>query len=108
MTLNWFMNFKTGLRARVRLSEGHGAEPSAAVVDFQSVRADATVKNVSRGFDREKKTNGRKGHVVVDCLGLLLINPHRRSSVHNNAGLRHAGRYRPRRQKAHNSDHARI
>lgn len=60
------------LRARVRLSEGRDAEPSAAVVDSQSVRAGATVKNVSRGFDGGKKINGRKRHLIVDCLGLLL------------------------------------
>ncbi|MEV4340313.1 transposase [Streptomyces sp. NPDC049590] len=41
-------------------------------VDSQSVRADATVKNVSRGFYGGKKANGRKGHLIVDSLGLLL------------------------------------
>lgn len=46
-------------------------EPTAAVIDSQSVKADATVKNDSRGFDGGKKINGRKRHLVVDCLGLL-------------------------------------
>ncbi|GAA2433524.1 transposase [Streptomyces glaucus] len=60
------------LCARVRLSEGRDAEPGAAVVDSQPVRADATVKSVSRGFGGGKRINGRKRHVIVDCLGLLL------------------------------------
>lgn len=43
----------------MRKAEGRDAEPTAAVVDSQSVKADATVKNDSRGFDGEKKINGR-------------------------------------------------
>lgn len=60
------------LREQVRASEGRNTEPTAAVIDSQSVKADATVKNDSRGFDGGKKINGRKRHLVVDCLGLLL------------------------------------
>ncbi|MFI9646272.1 transposase [Streptomyces sp. NPDC052040] len=47
-------------------------EPSAVVVDRQSVKADATVALVSRGYDAGKKINGRKRHVLTDTLGLLL------------------------------------
>ncbi|WP_438319750.1 IS5 family transposase (plasmid) [Streptomyces sp. HUAS TT3] len=48
------------------------AEPTAAVIDSQSVKADAVVGTDSRGFDGGKLINGRKRHVVVDTLGLLL------------------------------------
>ncbi|MEU2866851.1 transposase [Streptomyces mirabilis] len=51
---------------------GRDAEPSAAVIDSQSVKADAVVGADSRGFDGGKLVNGRKRHVVVDTLGLLL------------------------------------
>jgi transposase len=61
------------LRERARKAEGRNLEPTAAVVDSQSVKADATVKNDSRGFDGGKKINGRKRHLIVDCLGLLLM-----------------------------------
>jgi transposase len=61
------------LRDRVRTAEGRKSEPTAAVIDSQSVKADATVKNDSRGFDGGKKINGRKRHLIVDCLGLLLM-----------------------------------
>jgi transposase len=60
------------LRERVRTAEGRNIEPTAAVIDSQSVKADATVRNDSRGFDGGKKINGRKRHLIVDCLGLLL------------------------------------
>nr|WTB28629.1 IS5 family transposase [Streptomyces sp. NBC_00830] len=64
--------FHDRLRARVREREGRDAEPTAGVIDSQSVKADAVVGADSRGFDGGKLINGRKRHVVVDTLGLLL------------------------------------
>jgi transposase len=43
------------LRETVRDAEGRGPEPSAAIIDSQSVKADATVTRGSRGFDAGKK-----------------------------------------------------
>jgi transposase len=60
------------LRARARAAAGRGAEPTAAVIDSQSVRAAATVPKASRGWDNAKKVNGRKRHIAVDATGLLL------------------------------------
>ncbi|MFF0171337.1 IS5 family transposase [Streptomyces prasinus] len=60
------------LRGAVRRSEGRKEEPSAGVVDSQSVKADATVAHATRGFDAGKKINGRKRHPLTDTLGLLL------------------------------------
>ncbi|TXS04816.1 IS4/IS5 family transposase [Streptomyces sp. col6] len=51
---------------------GRDAEPTAGVIDSQSVKADAVIGADSRGFDGGKQINGRKRHVVVDTLGLLL------------------------------------
>jgi len=42
-------------------------------MDSQSVRAAETVPKASRGWDAAKKVNGRKRHIVVDTLGLLLM-----------------------------------
>jgi len=64
--------FHDRLRVRVREEVGRDAEPTAAVIDSQSVKADAVVGADSRGFDGGKLVNGRKRHVVVDTLGLLL------------------------------------
>ncbi|WTI30745.1 IS5 family transposase [Streptomyces jietaisiensis] len=60
------------LREAVREAEGRDAEPTAAVIDSQSVKADATVALTSRGYDAGKKINGRKRHLLTDTLGLLL------------------------------------
>jgi len=60
------------LRAAVRLAAGRTVEPTAAVIDSQSVRAAPTVPRSSRGWDNAKKVNGRKRHLAVDTSGLLL------------------------------------
>ncbi|WP_073946610.1 IS5 family transposase [Streptomyces kebangsaanensis] len=64
--------FHDRLRGRVRERLDRDAEPGAGVIDSQSVKADAVVGADSRGFDGGKLINGRKRHVVVDTLGLLL------------------------------------
>ncbi|MEU3320714.1 transposase [Streptomyces sp. NPDC006785] len=64
--------FHDRLRDRVRPKAGREAEPTAGVIDSQSVKADAVVGADSRGFDGGQLINGRKRHVVVDPLGLLL------------------------------------
>ena len=62
-----------GLRERVRIAEGRTAEPSAAIIDSQSVKAAEEASKHTRGFDAGKKINGRKRHIAVDTLGLLLV-----------------------------------
>lgn len=61
------------LREQVRVQAGRRPTPSAAIIDSQSVRAADTVPRSSRGWDAGKKVNGRKRHLAVDTLGLLLI-----------------------------------
>jgi transposase len=61
------------LRDQVRLREGRGVLPTAAVIDSQSVKAAETVAAARRGYDAGKKINGIKRHVAVDTLGLLLV-----------------------------------
>src|SRR5580692_7415649 len=60
------------LRAQVRAAAGRDAEPTAAIIDSQSVRAADTVPRSTRGWDNAKKVNGRKRHIAVDTMGLLL------------------------------------
>ena len=64
--------FHDRLRRQVREQAGRDPEPSAGVIDSQSVKADAVVGADSRGFDGGKLVNGRKRHAVVDTLGLLI------------------------------------
>jgi putative transposase len=61
-----------GLRAQVRSAAGRDPEPAAAVIDSQSVRGADTVPRASRGWDQAKKVNGRKRHIAVDTLGLII------------------------------------
>ncbi|MFJ3975878.1 IS5 family transposase [Streptomyces sp. NPDC090021] len=65
--------FHDRLRGKVREREGREAEPTAGIIDAQSVRAAATVPAASRGYDGGKKVPGRKRHIVTDTLGLLLV-----------------------------------
>ncbi|WTO66978.1 IS5 family transposase (plasmid) [Streptomyces sp. NBC_00212] len=60
------------LRGRVREADGRDAEPSAGLIDSQSVRTADTVPAATRGFDAGKKVKGRKRFIVTDTLGLLL------------------------------------
>ena len=58
------------LRPKVRKAEGSNPTPSAAIIDSQSVKT--TEKGGPRGYDAGKKVNGRKRHIIVDTMGLLL------------------------------------
>ena len=61
------------LREQIRLAEGREAEPSAGVIDSQSVKGADTVGRDTRGYDAGKKINGRKRFIVTDTLGLLVV-----------------------------------
>jgi transposase len=58
------------LRRKLRVHEGRPHTPTTASLDSQSVKA--TEAADSRGYDGAKKVTGRKRHIVVDSLGLLL------------------------------------
>ena len=61
------------LRDQVRDAAGRDPMASAGCVDAQSVKGADTVGAAVRGFDAGKKVNGRKRHIVVDTMGLLLL-----------------------------------
>jgi transposase len=58
------------LRERVRVQAGREAEPSACIIDSQSVKT--TERGGPHGYDGGKKISGRKRHILVDTLGLVL------------------------------------
>ena len=60
------------LRTRVRIQEGREPTPSAACIDSQSVKT-TEVGGQERGYDGGKKIKGRKRHVLVDTIGLVLV-----------------------------------
>ncbi len=55
---------------RSRTSQARKKHPTAGAADSQSVKTTALPS--SRGFDAGKKINGRKRHILVDTLGLML------------------------------------
>lgn len=76
------------LNGRERLASDRAAAPSAAVIDSASVRAAETVGIGSRGYDAGKKINGRKRHIAVDTMGLLLCVIVTGASVQDRDGAR--------------------
>ena len=62
------------LRGQVRAAAGRHPEPSAGIIDAQSVAesAEGVVPAATSGYDRHKNVNGRKRHLLTDTLGLLI------------------------------------
>jgi len=60
------------LREQTRVEAGREPTPSAACIDSQSVKT-TEMGGPERGYDGGKKINGRKRHLLVDTLGLLLV-----------------------------------
>ena len=58
------------LRGQIRTEAGRQETPSAACIDTQSVKS--TEIGGPSGYDGNKKIDGRKRHIVVDTLGLLM------------------------------------
>src|SRR5690242_6261488 len=58
------------LHEQARLSRGRSMCPSVVILDSQSVKT--TERGGVRGFDGHKRVNGRKRHLVVDTLGMVV------------------------------------
>ncbi|MBC9719708.1 IS5 family transposase [Streptomyces sp. TRM66268-LWL] len=61
------------LRRLARKEAGRDQEPSAAVIDAQSVKTSSNVPAAGQGADNAKKIVGRKRNVITDTTGLLLL-----------------------------------
>lgn len=78
------------LRKRVRTAQGRNEQPSAGIIDSQSVKGADTVPKGSRGYDAGKRVNGRKRFIVTDTLGLLIVVMVCAASVQDRDGAKQA------------------
>lgn len=76
----------TALREHVRQRAGRDPQPTAAIVDSQTVKTAA--QPGPRGYDGAKHTTGRKRHLLVDTMGLLLVVLVTAANVSDPAGAR--------------------
>nr|BFE59965.1 IS5-like element ISMac15 family transposase [Dactylosporangium thailandense] len=78
----------TALREQLRVQQGRNPQPSAGIIDSQSVKGTDTVGRDSRGYDAGKKINGRNRFVVTDTLGLHVVVVVLAASVQDRDGAR--------------------
>jgi transposase len=76
------------LRGKVREAAGRSPEPTAAILDAQTVKTSSNVPEHSQGIDAGKKIKGRKRHVATDVMGLLLVVLVTAASVQDTTGGR--------------------
>jgi putative transposase len=80
-----FEQIQQALVEKERVRMGKNTAPTVGIIDAQSVKT-TLVGGEARGFDAGKKVKGRKRHIVVDTLGLLLAVVIQSASLQDRSG----------------------
>jgi putative transposase len=72
---------------KIRIETGKNPTPSVGIVDSQSVKA-CNLCEGDIGYDGGKKIKGRKRHIVVDTLGLIMITVIHAANIHDSVGAK--------------------
>ena len=73
------------LVVKVRIKKGKNSTPTVGIIDSQTAKASNMCEG-NVGYDGGKKTKGRKRHIVVDTLGLILTVVIHTAGIHDSNG----------------------
>ena len=90
------------LYAEYREKEGRHKHATAGAIDSQSVKTTSVPS--SRGFDAGKKINGRKRHILVDTLGLLIAVAVTTASIQDRDGAQTIAQSNKRKRQENQKD----